>query len=149
MAPNLDKVLAVAAGLIEDLVLRDTVRITGPATGGPVLNPDTGNLEYPDGALIYEGPGAVLAEAAQAQLSAVLDATQGWVQETGSRYRLLTPLNAPVATKDSQVTVTAVHDPVNTALLGRSWVCGDPGRASTLEAVRVTPLDQNRKAAAP
>jgi hypothetical protein len=145
--PNLDKALAIAAGLIENLVLRDTVRITGPTTGGPVLNPDTGDLEYPDGTVLYEGPGAVQAEAAQAQLSAVLDATQGWVQETGSRYRLLTPLDAPVAPKDAQVTVTAVHDPANTALLGRSWVCGDPGRASTLEAVRVTPLDQNRRGA--
>ncbi|MEU6054231.1 DUF6093 family protein [Streptomyces xanthochromogenes] len=144
--PNLDKALAVAAGLIENLVLRDTVRITLPATGGPVLNPDTGDLEYPAGAVLYEGMGAVQAEAAQAQLSGALDSTQPWVQETSSRYRLLTPLSAPVAPKDAQITVTAVHDPANTALIGRTWVSGDPGRASTLEAVRVTPLDQNRKA---
>jgi hypothetical protein len=49
-----------------------------------------------------------------------------------------------VAPKDAIVTVVQVHNPTNTVLLGRSWTCQDPGRASTTEVVRKTPLDQNQ-----
>jgi hypothetical protein len=140
---GLDAALAGVKSWIGSNLLVDTVRITLPAAGEPVLNEDTGQMEYPDPEILYEGPGAVQ-PTAQAEMSATLDAGQPWVQESKSRYQLLTPLSSPVPPKDAIVTVVAVHDPANTALLGRSWTCQDPGRAGTVEVVRKTPLDQNQ-----
>jgi hypothetical protein len=144
MAGALDGVLAQIADWIEDNLLLDTVRITLPANGAPVLNETTGQLEHPDGTVLYEGPGAVLSSAALGELPGIPDATQAWPGATKSRYRMLTPLDAPLAPKDAIVTVTAVRNPANTALIGRSWICNDPSRVSTMEAVRMTVLDQNR-----
>ncbi|MFF7795545.1 DUF6093 family protein [Streptomyces sp. NPDC007991] len=141
---GLDAALAGVTAWIGTNLLVDTVRITLPATGEPVLNDDTGLLEYPPGGVLYEGPGAVQGGTAQSEISATPDAGQPWVQETKSRYRLLTPLTAPVAPKDALVTVVTVHNPARTALIGRSWTCQDPGRAGTVEVVRITPLDQNQ-----
>ncbi|MDK0525004.1 DUF6093 family protein [Streptomyces sp. ML-6] len=144
---GLDAALAGVTTWIGDNLLIDTVRVTLPATGDPVLNEATGQLEYPDGDILYEGPGAVQGSAAQAEISAIPDHNLPWVQETTSRYRLLTPLPAPIPPKDAVVTVVAVHDPARTGLLGRSWTCTDPGRAGTVEVVRITPLDQLRTGA--
>lgn len=141
---GLDAALAGVQTWIRSNLLVDTVRIALPATGEPVLNEDTGQLEYPQGDVLYEGPGAVQGGTAQSEISATPDAGQPWVQETKSRYRLLTPIAAPVAPKDALVTVVTVHNPANTALIGRSWTCQDPGRAGTVEVVRITPLDQNQ-----
>lgn len=142
--PGLDSVLAAVGRWIGANVLVDTVRISRPGGGDPVYNPTTGQNEYPEGAVVYEGPGAVQGGTAQSEISSTPDAGQMWVQETRSRYRLLTPLGAPLAAKDDVITVVAVHSPANTALIGRSWIAQDPGRAATLEAVRITPLDQNQ-----
>lgn len=141
---GLDAALAGVKAWIGSNLLVDTVRISLPATGEPVLNEDTGLLEYPPGDMLYEGPGAVQGGTAQSEISATPDVGQPWVQETKSRYRLLTPLAAPVAPKDALVTVVTVHNPANTALIGRTWTCQDPGRAGTVEVVRITPLDQNQ-----
>ncbi|MFF9287514.1 DUF6093 family protein [Streptomyces griseosporeus] len=146
---GLDAALAGVKAWIGANLLVDTVRVTLPASGEPVLNEETGQLEYPPGEVLYEGPGAVQGGTAQSEISATPDAGQPWVQETKSRYRLLTPLTigtdpAPVPPKDATVTVVAVHDPANTALIGRTWTCQDPGRAGTIEVVRITPLDQNQ-----
>ncbi|MFE7111761.1 DUF6093 family protein [Streptomyces sp. NPDC057575] len=141
---GLDDALAGVVTWIADNLLIDTVRITLPADGEPVLNEDTGQLEYPEGDVLYEGAGAVQGGTAQSEISATPNATQPWVQETKSRYRLLTPLEAPIAPKDATVTVVQVHNPAMTALIGRSWICQDPGRAATTEVVRITPLDQNQ-----
>ncbi|NUS25029.1 MAG: hypothetical protein HOV92_12515 [Streptomyces sp.] len=141
---DLDAALAGVKAWVEESVLLDTVRIKLPANGTPVLNEDTGKLEYPDGDVLYEGSGAVQGGTAQSEISATPDAGQPWVQETKSRYRLLTPLTAPVPPKDAIVTVVAVHNAENTALIGRTWICQDPGRAGTIEVVRITPLDQNQ-----
>uniref|UniRef100_UPI000518E311 DUF6093 family protein n=1 Tax=Streptomyces capuensis TaxID=1464056 RepID=UPI000518E311 len=73
---------------------------------------------------------------------------QPWLGETISRYRLLTPLTAPIAPKDAIVTVTAVHASGDPMLIGRSWICTDESDAATLEAVRITALDQKRGARA-
>ncbi|MFD7867317.1 DUF6093 family protein [Streptomyces sp. NPDC059783] len=140
---GLDAALAGVVTWVEGNICIDTVRITLPAAGDPVFNPATGEVEYPPGETLYEGPGAVQGSSAQ-ELSATPGALTPWTQETTSRYRLLTPLTAPVAPKDAQVTVVAVHDTTRTALLGRSWTCQDPGRAGTVEVVRITPLDQNQ-----
>lgn len=140
---GLDDVLADIGAWVGENVLLDTVRVALPGSGEPVLNETTGQLEYPAGTVLYEGPGAIMAASVQPTV-AVADANQPWPNATRSTYRLLTPLSAPVPPKDAIVTVTAVHNPANTALLGRSWVCTDPGRAGTAEAVRITQLDQQR-----
>jgi len=145
--PGLDSALAGVAAWIGANILLDTVRVELPPTGEPVLDPDTGDLTRPQGETLYEGPGAVQ-PTAQAEMAATPGALQQWTVETRSRYRLLTPLTAPVPPADAIVTVVQVHNPDNTALIGRSWTCQDPGRAGTVEAVRITPLDQT-KAAAP
>ncbi|MFJ7990332.1 DUF6093 family protein [Streptomyces sp. NPDC096351] len=144
--PGLDRALAGAVRWIGTNLLVDTIRVTLPGGGEPVFNPDTGEVEYPDGTVLYDGPGAVLPATAQGDLVAVPDANLPWPAETKSRYRLLTPLTGPSFPKDAQVTVTAVHNPANTQLLGRSWICSDVTAASTVQAVRITSLDQNRQA---
>ncbi|THA29183.1 hypothetical protein E6R18_25055 [Streptomyces sp. A1277] len=143
---GLDGALAGVVAWVEDNICIDTVRISVPSTADPVLNEDTGQLEYPPDEVLYDGPGAVQGSSAQ-ELSATPGALTPWTQETTSRYRLLTPLAAPIAPKDAIVTVVAVHDTARTALLGRSWTCQDPGRAGTVEVVRITPLDQNQEPA--
>ncbi|MGW3401188.1 DUF6093 family protein [Streptomyces zhihengii] len=142
---GLDAALAGAVAFIRGNILIDTVRITLPTDGTPVLNEDTGQLEYPAaGEPYYEGPGAVLSTNALGELPGVPDAQQPWAGATRSRYRLYTPLDAPIPPKDAVVSVVTVHDPTRTFLLGRTWICNDPGRVSTVEVVRVTSLDQNR-----
>lgn len=141
---GLDTALASVRKWIDTNLLVDTVRIQLPATGKPVLDEDTGTLVRPEGEVLYEGPGAVQGGTAQSELSSTPGALQQWVQETRSRYRMMTPLSAPIAPKDAIVTVVQVHDPANTALIGRSWICQDPSRAATTEVVRITPLDQNQ-----
>lgn len=140
--PGLDAALTGVVAWIGNNLLIDTIRITLPASGEPVFNPDTGQLEYPEGDTLYEGPGALQGSSAQAEIVSTPNANLPWVSETTSRYRLLTPLSAPIAKKDAVVTVVGVHDTSRTALLGRSWIVTDPGRAGTVEVVRITPLDQ-------
>ncbi len=140
---GLDDALAGAVAWIGDNLLVDTVRISLPATGDPVLNETTGQLEYPEPAVLYQGPGAV--QPLDTDTQAIPDTGLPWVAETKSRYRLLTPLAAPIAPKNAVVEVVAVHNPARTGLLGRSWTCQDPGRAGTVEVVRITPLDQNQQ----
>lgn len=143
---GLDTALAGVVTWINTNLLVDTVRVTLPATGEPVLNEDTGQLEYPAGDVLYEGPGAVF-PASSPPLAVVSDANQPWVGETRSTYRLLTPLDAPVPPKDALIKVVAVTQPTRNVLLQRTWQASDPGRAGTIEAVRVTPLDQKQGAA--
>ncbi|MFJ9420687.1 DUF6093 family protein [Streptomyces sp. NPDC101249] len=142
---GLDTALAGVRRWLDENLLVDTIRITLPATGKPVLNPADGTLTRPDGDTIYEGPGAVQSGMAQSEISTIPGALQPWTQETKSRYRLYTPLTAPIPPKDAVVTVIQVHNPANTALLGRAWICQDPSRAETVEVVRVTPMDQSQE----
>lgn len=146
MMAGLDNILAGVTGWIGKNLLVDTVRITLPPVGEPVLNEDTGQMEYPEGEVLYEGPGAVQGGIAQSEVTSTPNAGQPWAQETKSRYRLLTPLEAPIAPKDATVTVVQVHNPARTDLIGRSFMCQDPGIAATTEVVRVTALDQNQVA---
>ena len=142
---GLDDMLAGAVRWIDTNLLVDTIRVTLPATSGPVYNPDTGQNEYPPGDVLYEGPGAVLGDAGRSRITVAPDAQQMWVGETTSHYRLLTPLTAPIVPKDAIIEVIGVHNTTNTALLGRSWTAQDPGHVDTVEVVRVTPLDQNQE----
>jgi len=149
--PGLDAALAGVRKWIDSNLLLDTVRVTLPATGEPVLNESTGELARPQPDVLYEGPGAVQGGTAQSEISATPGALQPWTQETKSRYRLMMPLTVnghetPVPPKDAIVTVVQVHNPADTALIGRSWTCQDPGRAGTTEVLRITPIDQNQQA---
>lgn len=141
---GLDQILAGVVTWISDNLLIDTIRISAPPSGDPVLNPDTGQLEYPAGDVLYEGPGAVQGGIAQSEVTSIPNAGEPWAQESRSRYRLMTPLSAPIAPKDAIVTVVASHDPGRTDLIGRSWMVQDPGIAATTEVVRITALDQNQ-----
>jgi hypothetical protein len=140
---GLDQALAGVTRWIGTNLLIDTVRITLPATGEPVLNTDTGQLEYPPGDVLYEGPGAVVPSSGTTERAAVQDAVQPWTQQAKLSYFLLTPLTAPVPPENALASVVGVHDPTRTALIGRTWTCAGPGMASTVEVVRKTPLDQN------
>lgn len=140
---GLDAALAGVKTWIGTNLLVDVVRVELPNDGEPVLDEETGNLTRPDNHLLYEGPGAVQA-ATQNEMTATPGALEPWQVETRSRYRLMTPLEAPVPPKDAIVRVVQVHNPANTALIGRTWTCQDPGRAGTVEVVRITPLDQNQ-----
>ncbi|WP_282795780.1 DUF6093 family protein [Streptomyces sp. CC224B] len=125
--------------LVEDLVMGDTIQIRR-RSGPSVLNPDTGQLEDPPPRVVYEGPGAVLDNAAVPGLS-LPAAGQPYPDDPKTTYRLLTPPSAPVAARDDTVRVLrAAQDP---ALLGRTWRCVLPGLAASIIAVRVTWLDEN------
>ncbi|MFC8339285.1 DUF6093 family protein [Streptomyces rubiginosohelvolus] len=142
---GLDGALRGAVAFIEKNLLIDTVRVTRPGSE-PVLNTTTGELEYPEGDVLYEGPGGVVPGSATMERSAVPDAVQPWAQQTRSTYVLLTPLSAPIPEEHAVVSVVAVHDPARTSLIGRTWICADQGQAGTVEVVRRTALDQNRPA---
>jgi hypothetical protein len=141
---GLDAALAGAVQWIADNLMVDTVRISRPATGDPILDPATGRLTYPEPELLYEGMGAVLSSGAPGGINALPSAVLPWTEETMSPARLLTPLEAPIPARDDLVFVVTVHNPANTALIGRKWFCQDPGRASTVEVVRITPLDMKQ-----
>ena len=124
--------------LVQDLVMADTVRITRPS-GPPVLNPDTDQIETPEPTVVYQGPGAVFSGMSMPGLTTPV-AGQDWPNDTDDPYKLLTPLDAPLAARDDTVTVVeARFDP---SLPGRSWRCTRPGQGSTVLAVRITWIDE-------
>lgn len=127
---------------VEDLIPWDTVRISRPAAGQPVFNETTGEYTWPEEEPLYEGRGAVQTAGTAAEVVSIPGVNQPWVAETRSKYRLLTPLEAPVAEKDQMVTVVAIHTGGDLALLGRQWRVQDPGGAGTMSVVRTTALDQ-------
>ena len=106
-----------------------------------MFDPDTGQYVYPEGAVLYEGPGAVQSGSLPETASAVV-ATQPWVNETTSKYKAFTPLSAPIAGRDTIVTVVAVHEGGDQTLIGRQWRAMDPSQGGTLGVIRVTSLDQ-------
>ena len=64
---GLDGALTGVTAWIGNNLLIDTVRITLPA-GEPVFNDTTGEMDYPPGDVLYEGPGAVQGSSAQAEI---------------------------------------------------------------------------------
>ena len=140
---GLDAALAGVTRWIESNLLIDTVRITHPGVGEPVYDRETGTKVYPQGDVLYEGPGAVVPSSGTTERAAVPEPSQQWAQQRNQAYFLLTPLGAPPPPEYAVVSVVAVHDPTRTSLLGRTWQCSSSGLASTVEVVRKTPLDQN------
>lgn len=134
--------LSALVPIVEDLLLQDTVRITGASGGEPVFDPATNQYTYPQGDVHYEGPGAVQSAYTADVTASTPNTNLPWVSETRSRYRMFTPLAAPMAQKDTIVTVLAVHAGGDVSLLGRTWRVQDPSIAGTLGVVRITMLDQ-------
>lgn len=127
--------LGAVSAIVEKKILTSEIRIYRP--GEPVFNPDTGQYEPGPSITVYEGPGAVFPAGGP---SVVLHlAGQAYVDDTPSRYRLLTPLSAPVASREDTVTVVQADDE---AAIGRTWRVLDLGDTSTLSVVRTTWVDQ-------
>ncbi len=145
--PGLDQALAGVTRWLGTNLLIDTVRVRAVPTGEPVLNPDTGQLEYPPGEVLYEGDGAVIPAVGGTDRTVAPDQTQPWPRQYRYSYILLTPLTAPIPPEGALIEVVSVHDPARAALIGRSWLAVDTGQASTVEVVRRTYLDQNRSPA--
>lgn len=140
MAVDLARILANVTPLVEGMLLLDTVRFASPG-GPPVFNPDTGLYEAPEGTVLYEGLGAVQPGSASG-VANVPVAGQPWTNETTSNYRAYTPLTAPIAPRDTIVTVVAVHAGGDPTLVGRQWRANDPSQGGTLGVIRITSLDQ-------
>lgn len=134
--------LSAIATFVEGLILLDTVRFSTPGVGVPVFNPATGEYAYPEGDTLYEGPGAVQAAGTPGGVSSLPVGNLPWSDEIRSKYRSLTPLTAPIAQRDTIVTVVTVHEGGDLELIGRQWRVQDPSMVGTLGVVRVTALDQ-------
>jgi hypothetical protein len=131
------------AQVVEGLIPWDTVRIAVPAVGTPVFDPATGQYTQPEAETVYEGPGAVQVAGTVGGVSSTPTANLPWTVETRSKYKLLTPLRAPIAEQDWLVTVVQVHQPGgDMSLLGRQWRVQDPSYGGTLGVLRITTLDQ-------
>ena len=133
--------LSGIVSVVEDLILLDTVRFAAPAAGKPVFDTTTGLYTYPQGDILYEGRGAVQAGALPESAAAMVG-SRPWVNETLSKYRAFTPLSAPLAKRDTIVTVVAVHAGGDLSLIGRQWRAQDPSAGGTLGVIRITSLDQ-------
>ncbi|MGW6393317.1 DUF6093 family protein [Streptomyces sp. NPDC055103] len=131
--------LGAVSAIVEKKILTSKIRIYRP--GEPVFNPDTGQYEPGPPITVYEGPGAVFPAGGPAVVLHL--AGQAYVDDTPSRYRLLTPLAAPVASREDTVTVVEADDG---AAIGRTWRVLDLGDTSTLSVVRTTWVDQNTQA---
>ncbi|MFJ6069051.1 DUF6093 family protein [Streptomyces tendae] len=140
MAIDLARILANVAPTVEGMLLLDTVRFAAPG-GPPVFNPDTGQYEASEGAVLYEGLGAVQPGSASG-VASIPVVGQPWTNETTSNYKAYTPLTAPIAARDTIVTVVAVHEGGDATLVGRQWRANDPSQGGTLGVIRVTSLDQ-------
>ncbi|WP_055713153.1 DUF6093 family protein [Streptomyces torulosus] len=128
--------LGAVSDLIEGKILTDTVRIS--RAGAPVFNPDTGQYEPGPPVIIYEGHGGIFPNG---DPGIVLHLEgQAYVDDSTSKYKLITPLDAPVASRGDAVSVISGADP---AAVGRTWRVLDIGQTSTLAVVRTTFLDQN------
>ncbi|MFC8895793.1 DUF6093 family protein [Streptomyces cinereoruber] len=112
--------LARARAVAEKRVCTDTVRIYIPG----VFNPDT--WESTPDVVLWEGAGAVLPDRA-ADVTVTVQDGHGTPVSKAGRYRMFTPLSAPVATPEHTVTLTASADPDAT---GRKWKVESVERSS-------------------
>ncbi|WP_411142320.1 DUF6093 family protein [Streptomyces sp. x-80] len=128
--------LRAVSAIVEKKILTAKIRIY--REGVPVFTPETGQYEPGPPVTVYEGSGAIFPVGGA---SVVLHlAGQPYVDDTTSRYWLLTPLSAPVASREDMVTVLEAEDE---AAIGRSWRVLDIGQTSTLSVLRKTWVDQN------
>ncbi|MFC7219669.1 DUF6093 family protein [Streptomyces polyrhachis] len=134
--PSAGLSLAAVAPIVETRILVDTVQTYRP--GPPVLDPASGEYVPGPDTITYEGAGAVFGAGGPGLVLSLEG--QAYADDTRNRYRLLTPLSAPLATRDDRVRVTtASQDP---GLLGRVWRALDISDANSLTVVRTTWLDE-------
>ncbi|MFD6343612.1 DUF6093 family protein [Streptomyces roseolus] len=103
--------LARVRELAEGRVCTDTVKVYIPGQ----FNPDT--WETTPDIVLWEGPGAILPDRA-ADVTVTVQDGQGTPVSRSGRYRLFTPISAPVATAEHTVTLTVARDP---DAAGRMW----------------------------
>ncbi|MET9412114.1 DUF6093 family protein [Streptomyces sp. NPDC002935] len=135
--PSEGLTLAAVATIVETRILVDTVEIFRP--GPQILNPDTGVYEPGPDTILYQDTGAVFSQGGPGLVLSLEG--QAYADDTRNRYRLLTPLDAPLASRDDHVRVTvATQDP---GLLNRTWRVLDISDANSLAIVRTTWLDES------
>ncbi|MFJ3763086.1 DUF6093 family protein [Streptomyces sp. NPDC090080] len=117
--------------------MADTVQVFRP--GPEVLDPDTGVYVPGSEISVYEGSGAVFAVGGPGLVVAV--AGQPVPDGPRDRYRLLTPLDDPMASRDDSVRVIAATQ--DQGLLNRVWRVLDSSGANTLSVVRTTWMDES------
>jgi hypothetical protein len=124
--------LAAVAPIVETRILVDTIEIFRP--GPEILDPDSGEYVPGPDTIVYQGPGAVFAVGGPGLVLSLEG--QAYADNTRNRYRLLTPLEAPLASREDQVRVTvATQDP---GLTNRIWRVLDISDANSLAVVRTT-----------
>ncbi|WP_326819203.1 DUF6093 family protein [Streptomyces sp. NBC_01762] len=69
---------------------------------------------------------------------------QAYADDTRNRYRLLTPLDVPLASREDHVRVTEATQ--NPDLMNRVWRVLDISDANSLAVVRTTWLDESTQA---
>ncbi|MFD8262667.1 DUF6093 family protein [Streptomyces griseoluteus] len=117
--------------IVEKKIRTNKIRIYRP--GEPVFRPDTEQYEPGPSVTFYEGPGAILLTGGPSVVLHI--AGQVYVDDTPSRYRLLTPLSAPVASREDTVAVVEAEDE---SAIGRTWRVIATRATSTLSIVRTT-----------
>ncbi|WP_327421131.1 DUF6093 family protein [Streptomyces sp. NBC_01230] len=136
-APSEGLTLAAVAPIVETRILVDTVEIFRP--GPQILNPDTGVYEPGPDTIVYTGSGAIFSQGGPGLVMSLEG--QAYADDTRNRYRLLTPLDVPLASREDHVRViVATQDP---GLMNRVWRVLDISDAKSLAVVRTTWLDES------
>jgi hypothetical protein len=112
--------LDAAIRMVERRLLTDTVRFYKP--GG--TDPDT--FEPLPDVVVWEGPGAIMPDHSTDVTLRLADGQSTAVGTTG-RYRLLTPLTAPIPTSEHSITLVRSKDPF---AVGRIWKTEGTERSS-------------------
>ncbi|MGW3651067.1 DUF6093 family protein [Streptomyces sp. NPDC000878] len=131
--------LEAARRMVETRLLADTVRFFLP--GEPYIDPDTLQEVPGEPTIIWEGAGAIQPDRSPDVTVRLNDGT-GTPVATSGRYRMLTPVDAPVAKGEHSVTLTASGD---ADAVGRIWEVDSVERSST-PVVRVTWLTYDSSA---
>ncbi|MFB7225920.1 DUF6093 family protein [Streptomyces sp. NPDC056227] len=128
--------LAAVAPIVETRILVDTVEIFRP--GEPVLEPDSGEYHPGPDRILYTGAGAIFSAGGPGLVLSLEGQT--YADDTRNRYRLLAPLDVPLASREDRVRVTvATQDP---GLINRVWRVMNISDANSLAVVRTTWLDE-------
>jgi hypothetical protein len=128
--------LGTASSIVETKVLTDTVQILQP--GPEVLDPDSGEYKPGPDVVVYEGPGAVFAVGGS---GLVLSLAGQAYSDNSARFKLFTPLGAPLASVGNSVRVSAAR--LDQGLLNRTWNVTRESDANSLTVVRTTWLNEN------
>ncbi|MFF3493731.1 DUF6093 family protein [Streptomyces sp. NPDC002795] len=124
--------LDAVAPIVESRILVDTIEIFRP--GPEVLDPDTGEYKPGPDFIVYRGSGAVFGAGGPGLVLSLEG--QAYADDTRNRYRLLTPLDVPLASRDDQVRVVVASQ--DGGLLNRIWRVLDISDANSLAVVRTT-----------